>query len=499
PAAERKIQPSWSTVCIAGHSFSDSSSMACGFARSSIYLPQIPRCALRFPSVCRRVHGAAHGDACYSRKHTSGDVAGSTPERRVLMRLLVEEWGLRLGQSEQCRQSRLADDHGADALVREQLSYERVGHAAIDDVHALHALQGAAGRLHFRQHSTGYHAGFDELRHVGRVQLRNQLAILVAYPHHVGEEDELLRAKGSGELTRAQVGADVVGDAALAQANGRDHRDVAFVQRSRHRPQVNALDAANEPQVTLAGEALALEQLAVDAADADGLPAKPVDHGHQLLLDLAHQHHLDHFHGLLVGDAQTLDRPRLLPDALQPPANVVSATVHQDDVDLQVLEPHDVLNDGVLGRQGAAAHLDHDGLAQKVVDVGQRLLQDARDVHIHYSYLCRVIGVQRYVFLRHIAAERHRRPAAQTQRHFDNDQWSVHGLRRRGWVEARRPPSGHQPQTVQRHAHSIFLQLCRSVAQGHEDAAPVGIVTVHGALQEVGGDDLARRGVSLRV
>ena len=54
-----------------------------------------------------------------------------------------------------------------------------------------------------------------------------------------------------------------------------------------------------------------------------------------------------------------------------------------NDVDLEVLKPDHVLQHRVLGGQRATAHLDHDGLADKVVDVGQRLLQDARDIDGH--------------------------------------------------------------------------------------------------------------------
>src|SRR5205814_466006 len=143
----------------------------------------------------------------------------------------------------------------------------------------------------------------------------NKLSFLVLDADDVRQEDKLLGAQSRGQLSSAKIGVDVVDHTAFAQANWRHNRDVALVQRRGHRAQVHTLDSPHQAEVTVARVALALEQLAVKSADADSLAAEPLDHGHQLLLHFAHEHHLDHFHGLLVGHAQPFDRLGVLPNA----------------------------------------------------------------------------------------------------------------------------------------------------------------------------------------
>jgi hypothetical protein len=54
----------------------------------------------------------------------------------------------------------------------------------------------------------------------------------------------------------------------------------------------------------------------------DGLAARLVDERHDVLVDEAAQHHLDHVERLLVGDAHALDELALLAELLQQRADL---------------------------------------------------------------------------------------------------------------------------------------------------------------------------------
>ena len=89
--------------------------------------------------------------------------------------------------------------------------------------------------------------------------------------------------------------------------------------------------------------------------------------------------HLDHFHGLGVGDAHALDELALLAQRLQRGLDLRPAAVHHHRVHADQLEQHHVLGEVRLQLgigHGVAAVLDDDGLAVELADVGQRLGQD---------------------------------------------------------------------------------------------------------------------------
>ena len=98
-----------------------------------------------------------------------------------------------------------------------------------------------------------------------------------------------------------------------------------------------------------------------------------------VLVDLAAEHHLDHVHGLVVGDAHALDELALLADALQQLVDLRAAAVHHHRIHAHQLEQHHVARERSLQRcvgHGVAAVLDDDGLVVEALDVGQRLGQD---------------------------------------------------------------------------------------------------------------------------
>src|SRR5690606_21545194 len=97
---------------------------------------------------------------------------------------------------------------------------------------------------------------------------------------------------------------------------------------------------------------------------------------HQLLVELAAEHHLDHLEGGRVGDADAAGEARLDAEALEHGADLLAAAVdhhhpaphpgEQDHILGDALAAPDVLED-------SATYLDHRRLAAELLDVGQRL------------------------------------------------------------------------------------------------------------------------------
>jgi len=77
--------------------------------------------------------------------------------------------------------------------------------------------------------------------------------------------------------------------------------------------------------------------VAVLAAQADGPFAFGIDQRDDFLVDRAGQHHLDHFHGALVGDAQAAFELGFDAEFGQHRGNLRAATMHDDRVDPALL------------------------------------------------------------------------------------------------------------------------------------------------------------------
>ncbi len=124
---------------------------------------------------------------------------------------------------------------------------------------------------------------------------------------------------------------------------------------------------------------LRTDETAILAGQADGLAALLVDQVDDFLVHLAAEHHLDDFHGFRIGDAHALDELALLADAGEQVLDLRPAAVHDDDVEADQLEQHDVAREAllqVLVGHRVAAVLDDDGLAVETLDVGQGFGQD---------------------------------------------------------------------------------------------------------------------------
>ncbi len=149
---------------------------------------------------------------------------------------------------------------------------------------------------------------------------------------------------------------------------------------------VDALDASDETDVLTAGRGAPgdAEQRAVVAAEADRGLAVTAEAQHDLLVDLADEHHLRDLDGVLVGHAQPADELHGQAETLHVAGDLGAAAVHDDRVQADVLEQHDVACEllaqrRVLHRRPAV--LDNHGLAVELADVRERLEQCAYVTH----------------------------------------------------------------------------------------------------------------------
>ena len=84
------------------------------------------------------------------------------------------------------------------------------------------------------------------------------------------------------------------------------------------------------------------EQRAVVAAEPDRGLAVALQAQHDLLVDLADEHHLRDLDGVLAGDAQAADELDRQAEPLHVAGDLGAAAVHDDRVQPDVLEQHDV-------------------------------------------------------------------------------------------------------------------------------------------------------------
>jgi hypothetical protein len=112
------------------------------------------------------------------------------------------------------------------------------------------------------------------------------------------------------------------------------------------------------------------------------LPVRPtargVDQTHQLLVQGAAQHHLDHLEGGGVGDPHPLHEARVVAEALEQTRDLLAAAVDHHHVDADPVQENDVLGEApaqleVL--QGGAADLDDHPATAKPGNVRQCLDQ----------------------------------------------------------------------------------------------------------------------------
>ena len=222
-------------------------------------------------------------------------------------RELDREAGVGVGQ----RAHSGGPDLRALAGVGEQLEQHRVRHPPVDDVREADTPPWMASR-----HACSFgripppvpssaastsSAPVSEITDAGSDGSRSQ-------PGDVGEEHQLVGAERARHRGGRLVGVDVVRAPVAVGADRRDDRDVVRGDVLDH-ADVDSLDPPDEADV-LAARALHRvdpEQQPVVAAQPDRRLPVAVDAQHDVLVDLADEHHLGHLDGRLVAHPQAAD------------------------------------------------------------------------------------------------------------------------------------------------------------------------------------------------
>ncbi len=283
-------------------------------------------------------------------------------------------------------------DQGPHPPVVEEREQDRVRQAAVEDDRALDAaLDRVEAGLHLRDHAPGERAVGDQLLDALRGEVLQQRLVAAEDADHVGHHQKPRGAHGAGDGAGGGVGIDVVGLAAVAEADRRDHRDDVGAGEGREQRRVDLFGLADETQIdrgfgagrraaARAHVASLAEQPAVATGQADRRAPGAVDRRGELLVDRAGQHHLDHLDGLLVGDAQAVDEAGLDREAVEHLRDLRAAAMDDDRIDADLLQQDDVAREfarrPLVAHRMAAVFHDH-GPARVAAHEGQRLGENA--------------------------------------------------------------------------------------------------------------------------
>lgn len=128
-----------------------------------------------------------------------------------------------------------------------------------------------------------------------------------------------------------------------------------------------------------------LNQIAVHAAQPDGLAALALQKAHKALAELARQHHLHDVGGFLVGHPQTIHKLALLADPLEHLADFRPAAMYQHHLHADQAQQHQVAHDGLFQffvHHGVAAVFHHQNFTGVFLNVGQGVNQYLRPLCI---------------------------------------------------------------------------------------------------------------------
>src|SRR5882672_5458039 len=282
----------------------------------------------------------------------------------------------------------LEDDLRPNPLFGQDLEEDGVRDPAVDDMRLL----GAARQRPERGLDLGEHASLDDLalhQALGLPldQRRDVLAVIAHDPLHIGQMNELLGQERGGHVPGHEVGVDIVRLAPRAYSHGGDDGNEAARLEDADGLGIDALDLSHQPDVGEGAVGLTVHALsradhgAVLAGEPHGTAAVQIDQPDDLLVDLAHQHHLDDLHRLGIGHPHPAHEFRLLAQALHEGPDLRAASVddhrpHPDQPEEDHVAGELLLEVGLL--HGRAAILDDQGLALEGADIGQRLEQHLR-------------------------------------------------------------------------------------------------------------------------
>ena len=126
------------------------------------------------------------------------------------------------------------------------------------------------------------------------------------------------------------------------------------------------------------------QQVAVDAAQADGAHPRAPEGPEDLGVELPGEDHLDHVERALVGDAAAVDDRRVDAEPGAELGRLLAATVHDDDADADLRAEGQLLAEGgeAPGLVGdLAAELHDEGLRLEAPDEREGLAQHVDVLH----------------------------------------------------------------------------------------------------------------------
>ena len=259
---------------------------------------------------------------------------------------------------------------------------------AIDDMHRIDAgFCSVERRRNLRKHATRDGAVFEHVINLAGRQIGQQLSIFIQHTRNIGHHDQLFRAQDFCDLASDQIGIDVVCLTINAKANGRNDRNEGIVLQCFDHRWVDRLDLTDKADIDIFTRLVFVRHLhlagpnqtTIFTGQANSLAAVMIDQHHDVLLHLATEHPLDHFHGLFVGNAHALHEAALLADFFQRAINLWAATMDHHRVHTDQLQQDDVARKAMLKSlfsHGIAAVFDDDGLAVEFTDIRQRLCED---------------------------------------------------------------------------------------------------------------------------
>ena len=195
---------------------------------------------------------------------------------------------------------------------------------------------------------------------------------------NVCQERQFLRMYCFCDRAGCIIRINIVGVIIFVQSDGGDDGQVILLQHIEENIGIHAGDLPHITDVLTVGIFfLYLKQSTVFTADTDCLDPQFFHHGHQALIHLI-QYHFGNFHGLLIGDTQTVYKLRLFADLADPAADLLAAAVHDDGFETYQLQQCHVLDDILLQffvAHGAAAVFYHNDLAIEFLYVRKCLNQ----------------------------------------------------------------------------------------------------------------------------
>src|SRR5581483_7059957 len=261
--------------------------------------------------------------------------------------------------------------------------------AAIDYVGVAHAFgEGGEAAFNLGNHSFANRAGLDHASRPRRIEGMQQVAVTL-HTFHVREQYQLFSLEGTRECARGDVGVDIISESALTGADRRDDGNKARLLECGQHVSIDPLDLTDQAEVDEFAAAVVGDghqqfvrdhQIAVFAGEADGAPADPPQHLHNLLVQLL-QDHLGGVHGGGVGNAHAAHEVRLQAQAADQFGYLRAAAVYHDHPDTDRFEQHHIAGEALAQfrrQHRVAAVLDDEGGAAKALNVGQRLGQHPR-------------------------------------------------------------------------------------------------------------------------